>query len=57
MPARRRKKKWLDAQKNKRLDEFLKTLDIDEKRREMIMEEIEKLTFEQIKSKSVKKRF
>ncbi|MCP3682282.1 MAG: hypothetical protein GY861_06290 [bacterium] len=56
MPLKKRKKKWLDAKKNKKLDEFLKTLDIEDDKREKILEEIENLTFDQLKSKSVKKK-
>lgn len=46
--ARRRRKP--DVSKNRKLDEFLTNLRIDEPKKEQIMEFVEKLTFERLKA-------
>ena len=51
--ARRKK---FDPTKNRKLDEFLNTLQIEREKKAQIMEFVENLTFEQIKAVGVKKR-
>ena len=50
--ARRRRKP--DTSKNRKLDEFLTNLRIDEPKKERILEFVERLTFESLKAASTK---
>ena len=50
-----RRKKKLDATKNRKLDEFLTNMNIEESKKEDIMDFVEKLTFEKVKEASIKK--
>lgn len=52
--ARRRRK--LDPSKNRKLNEFLSILEIEEPKREQIIEFVEQLAFRQIKEASVGKK-
>ena len=52
--GRRRKKS--DASKNRKLDEFLSRLEIEEEKKEQIMEFVEKLAFEKLKEASIKQQ-
>ena len=46
------KKRRLDAAKNKRLDLFLKDLEIEEVKRKQIVDHVEKLTLEALQQRS-----
>ena len=48
----RRKKKKIDAGKNKRLDLFLEELEIEQDKREKIVKYVEDLTFKTLKGKT-----
>ncbi|MFH1827957.1 MAG: hypothetical protein ABH824_01710 [Nanoarchaeota archaeon] len=48
-------KKRLDAAKNKRLDIFLEKLEIEQDKREKIVNYVENLTFETLKGRSTPK--
>ncbi len=48
----RRKKKPLDAGKNRKLDDFLKALKIEDEKRDKIVSFVEDITFKQIKQLS-----
>jgi len=50
--ARRKK---FDPTKNRKLDEFLAKINVDDKKKDKILEFVENLTFEKIKEASVKK--
>ncbi len=50
------KRKKLDASKNRKLDEFLSKLDIEEEKKERIMEFVENLAFEKLKEASIKQQ-
>ncbi len=47
-----RRKKRLDDHKNKRLDEFLTTLQIEADKKDKIIKYVEELTFQTIKDKT-----
>ena len=51
-----RKKRKFDATKNRKLDEFLTNMNIEERKKDDIMAFVEKLTFEKIKEASIKKK-
>jgi len=51
-----RRKKKFDPTKNRKLDEFLNTLQIESEKKHQIMEFVENLTFEKIKEAGMKKR-
>ncbi len=51
-----RKRKKFDASKNMKLDEFLSRLDIEESKRERIMQFVENLAFEKLKEASINKQ-
>jgi len=53
MPRKRRK---LDASRNRKLNEFLTDLQISKPKKEQIIEFVEKLTFERLKDASTKKQ-
>ena len=48
----RRKKKQIDASKDRKLDEFLKRLEIEDGKRGKIVAFVEELTFKQLKELS-----
>lgn len=52
--AKGRKRKRFDASKNRKLDEFLSKLDIENTKKERIMEFVENLAFEKLKEASIK---
>ena len=54
--AKGRRRKKFDSSKNKKLDEFLSTLEIEDAKKERIMEFVENLAFEQLKEASIKKQ-
>ena len=55
MPVRR-KRRAFDASKNRKLSEFLSELEIEGRKKEQILEFVEKLTFETIKEASRRSR-
>ncbi len=54
--AKGRGRKKFDASKNRKLDDFLSRLDIEEEKKEQIMEFVENLAFEKLKEASVKQQ-
>lgn len=54
--AKFRKRKRLDASKNRKLDEFLSELDIEDTKKGRIIEFVEKLAFEKLKEASIKQQ-
>lgn len=52
--AKGRKRQRFDASKNRKLDEFLSKLDIENTKKEKIMEFVENLAFEKLKEASIK---
>ena len=51
MPQRRK----FDPTKNRKLDEFLTNINVDDKKKDKIMEFVENLTFERLKEASMRK--
>lgn len=54
--AKGRKRKKFDASKNRKLDEFLSRLEIEEGKKEQIIEFVENLAFEKLKEASIKQQ-
>ena len=52
MPMPKRRKKQVDASKDRNLDEFLKRLEIEDGKRGKIVAFVEELTFKQLKELS-----
>jgi len=51
----RRRKRKFDPTKNRKLDEFLTKIKVEEKKKDQILEFVEKLTFEKVKEASMRK--
>ena len=56
LPDMRRKKRKFDPTKNRKLDEFLSNLEIDDSKKEQILEFVEELTFQKVKEASIGKK-
>jgi len=54
--AKRRRRKKFDPTKNRKLDEFLTKLEIEDNKKDEIMDFVKNLTFEKVKEASIRRK-